>query len=265
MTTPFRYLDTGLRFLRYYVDSVNLHGLQAPFAYGLYEAVLNRDRREGAFKPIEELRNQLLQDRRRISIQDFGAGFGGRTFHERSIRYITRNSSKPPRYARMLHRLVQHLHPDLMLELGTSVGISALYQSTGNRSGKLITVEGCPETTKLARHNFSQFPDLNIKLVEGTFDDVLPEILKANPGIDYLYIDGHHRLEPTLRYIELCKPSLSENAVVVVDDINWSEEMRSAWKRLKTDPFFTLSIDVFMMGFLFVSKDLSKENFICRY
>jgi len=265
MTIPNRHLDMGLRYLRYYLNAVNLHGLQAPFAYGLYKAVLNRDRKEKMYSRIEGLRNRLLRDDRTISIRDFGAGFSGRTFHERSIGYITRNSSKPPRYARMLHRLVSHLQPGLMLELGTSVGISALYQATGNAAGKLITAEGCPETAKLARHNFSEFPNLDIQLVEGPFDTVLPEILKNNPRIDYLYLDGHHRLEPTLRYIELCKPCLSDNAVVVVDDINWSEEMRTAWEQLKTDPFFTLSIDVFMMGLLFVSKDLSKEDFICRY
>lgn len=260
-----RQLDMALRFLRYTVCAVNRHGLQAPFAYRLYEAVMHRDLKEVQFRLIEDVRNRLLQDKRLISIRDFGAGFGGRTHRTKSIAYITKNSSKPPRYARLLHRLVRHLHPKTMLELGTSVGISALYQSTGNPSGRLITLEGCPETARLARENFLRFPNLDIQLVEGPFETTLPELLKNTPRIDYLYIDGHHKLEPTLHYIGLCKPFLTENAVVVVDDINWSEEMRTAWTKLKEDPFFTLSIDVFMLGLLFVSKDLSKEDFICRY
>lgn len=260
-----RQLELAFRFLLYYLQAVNRHGLQAPFAYRLYEAVLHRDRHEDLFRPIEELRKQLLLNKQTISILDFGAGFGGQTFREKSIAYITRHSSKPPRYARLLHRLVRHLGPGVMLELGTSVGISALYQAMGNPSGRFITLEGCPETAQLARDNFRRFPHLDIRLVEGAFETVLPGVLQDTPHIDYLYIDGHHKLEPTLRYIDQCKPFLSENAIVVVDDINWSEEMRSAWKQLKSDPFFSLSIDIFMMGFLFTGKDLSKEDFICRY
>lgn len=260
-----RHLDMSFRYLRYYLRAVNRHGLQAPFAYGLYEAVMHRDPNEDQFGLIENVRDHMLREKRQISIRDFGAGFGGKTFQTRSISYIAKNSSKPPRYARLLHRLVRHLRPATMLELGTSVGISALYQSTGYPEGRLITMEGCPETAKLARENFSRFPNLDIRLIEGPFETTLPEFLKSNPSIDYLYVDGHHRLEPTLHYIGLCKPFLATNAVVVVDDINWSQEMRTAWIQLKKDPFFTLSIDIFMLGLLFVSKDLSKENFICRY
>lgn len=265
MTLANRQLELAFRYLLYYLKAVNRHGLQAPFAYRLYEAVLHRDPHEDRFRPIEVLRKELLLNRQAITIHDFGAGFSGQTFRERSIAYITGNSSKPPRYARLLHRLVRHLQPGVMLELGTSVGISALYQAMGNPSGQFITMEGCPETARLARDNFRKFPHLDIQLVEGAFDATLPGVLHETTAIDYLYIDGHHKLEPTLRYIELCKPFLSENATVVVDDINWSEEMRTAWKRLKTDPFFSLSIDVFMMGILFTGKDLSKEDFACRY
>ena len=255
----------AFRFMRYYLTAVNRHGLQAPFAYKLYEAVLQSDTKEKQFQPIENIRSQLLRNNGTISIRDFGAGFGGQLFKERSIAFITLNSSKPPRYARLLHRLVRHLQPSTLLELGTSVGISALYQCSGNLSGKLITVEGCPETARLARENFRKFPNLNIELAEGPFETALPSILNNNPRIDYLFVDGHHKLEPTLHYIELCKPYLSDSAIVVIDDINWSQEMRTAWEKLKQDPFFTLSMDIFMLGLLFVSKDLSKENFACRY
>ncbi|MBK9636308.1 MAG: class I SAM-dependent methyltransferase [Bacteroidetes bacterium] len=89
--------------------------------------------------------------------------------------------------------------------------------------------------------------------------------MKKIEKIDFLFVDGHHQLKPTLQYIEMCFPKLSEDAIIVVDDINWSDEMRLTWQQLIADKRFTLSINIFMMGILFVSKDLSKENFILRY
>ncbi len=252
-------------FANYYVKSTNRHGLQGPFAYALNEAVFRRDRFDELFLPIERLRRKMLADTRTIQVRDFGAGFGGVNYTARTVSYIAKHSAKPPRYARMLYRLVKHRQPKIMLELGTSFGISALYQSSGAPQSKLHTLEGCPNTSQQARENFSLFPHCQIEVVEGPFDETLPSVLAQQQAIDYVYLDGHHRLEPTLRYVEMIYPHLSPDAVIVVDDINWSEEMKQAWQQLKTDARFTQSIDVFMMGLLFTNKDLSKENFIIRY
>lgn len=241
------------------------HGLQAPFIYQLYEKVFYKNRSESCFSKIEMIRLQMSRNQDLIQVRDFGAGFGGKLYKERTVSYITRNSSKPRRYARLLFRLVQHLRPKVMLELGTSVGISALYQSSAIPESKLITIEGCPQTAALARDNFRLFPELDIELLEGDFESVLPGLLASNPKVDYLFIDGHHKREATLKYIDLCFPALSEHAVIVVDDINWSDEMRELWRELVNDTRFTLTLDVFMLGILFVSRDLSKEHFELRY
>jgi len=255
----------ALGFLKYYLGATNRHGLQAPFAYALNEAVFRSEKLEKVPEPIEQLRQKLKADERVLQVRDYGAGFGGTVFRELSVAYIARHAAKPPRYARMLYRLVKHLQPGVMLELGTSLGISALYQSVAAPASRMITLEGCPATAQVAKENFAKFPHLNIEMVEGGFRDTLPGVLSGLSSIDYLYIDGHHRLAPTLAYIDSVFPFLSEHAVLVVDDINWSEEMQDAWQRLKKDARFTLSIDVYMMGLLFISKDLSKEDFTVRY
>jgi predicted O-methyltransferase YrrM len=253
------------RFCSYYLKATNRHGLQAPFAYQLNEYVFKRDRKYDLLKPIEKLRRKLEQDKRKINVLDFGAGFGGHVFKELSVSYIAKNSAKSPRYARMLFRLVNYLKPLTIVELGTSVGISALYQAAGNSLAKIFTLEGCPETARIAQENFRKFPHYNIELIVGSFEKSLPTFLEKVVEIDLLFIDGHHQLKPTLQYIEMCLPKLSKDACIVVDDINWSDEMRAAWQLLLADKRFTLSLDIFMIGILFVSKDLSKENFVIRY
>jgi predicted O-methyltransferase YrrM len=253
------------RYIAYLFRSTNRHGLQSTFVFNLNETVFRRDKNEERYNAIEKLRAELLHDHRKINVRDFGAGFGGKVYKELSVDFITRNSSKPPKYARMLSRLVAHLQPKTILELGTSVGISALYQSAGNADATIITLEGCTETAKLARASFAKFPQAKIKVVEGMFVDTLPEVLKEIEQLDYVFIDGHHQLRPTLTYFEICLPKLSENAVVVIDDINWSDEMREAWEQLKKHPRVPISIDVFMMGILFVNPGFSKEDFVIRY
>ena len=257
--------NLALRFCKYYVTATNRHGLQAPFAYQLNDFVFRMDKKEVDQEPIENLRRKLVANKNIISVLDFGAGFGGKVYKELSISYIAKNSAKPPRYARMLYRLVKYLKPATILELGTSLGISALYQAAGNPSAKVITLEGCPQTAAMAQENFNLFPEFNIEIKVGPFDETLPEVLSELNDIDFLFMDGHHQLEATFRYLQLCYPKLSAHAAVIIDDINWSEEMRLTWKKLVADERFTLSLDVFMVGILFTSKALSKENFVLRY
>ena len=170
-------LSFVFRFCSYYLKASNRHGLQAPFAYQLNEFVFKRDRKYDLLKPIEKLRRKLKNDKRKIKVLDFGAGFGGEVFNELSVSYIAKNAAKPPRYARMLFRLVNYLKPLTIVELGTSLGISALYQAAGNSSAKVFTLEGCPETARIAQENFNQFPHYKIELLVGAFEQSLPALL----------------------------------------------------------------------------------------
>ena len=153
----------------------------------------------------------------------------------------------------------------MLFRSGTSVGISALYQQAGNPSAKIITLEGCPETATLARASFAKFSGNRIQLVEGSFQETLSTVLQQIPEIDYVFIDGHHQLQPTLNYFEMCLSKLHANSIVIIDDINWSDEMREAWKKIKQHPRVSISIDVFMMGIVFLNPGFSKEEFVIRY
>jgi hypothetical protein len=63
----------------------------------------------------------------------------------------------------------------------------------------------------------------------------------------------------------MCLANVHDDTVIIVDDINWSEEMQEAWKQISSHPRVTISIDVFMMGLVFFNKGFSKEKFVVRY
>jgi predicted O-methyltransferase YrrM len=250
-----------LDYLKYYFTSGNRHHVHSPFLYAFVDDVM-KDRPEPEFQKFEAIRNKLQRDHTYIEMQDFGAGGQGK--RKRKISAVACNSAKPAKYCRLLYRIVRHFQPKTMLELGTSLGISALYQAAGNKNGILITIEGDPASAAIAEQNF-QKTGSNIRLVTGNFHDLLPALLPGIEKPDYVFIDGDHRLKATLSLFNLCLQHAHNGTVFIFDDINWSDEMKAAWTDIKNHPQVTATIDVFMFGIVFINKDLSKEHFRIRY
>ena len=248
-------------FLQYYFQSVNRHALHAPFMYQMHEAVLRRDKILAVHREIEAVRKRLLQRNDIIPAEDYGAG-SLKKKEERTLSQIVNSSSKSPRYARLLYRLVNYFKPAMMLELGTAAGISALYQCKGNPQGKLVTLEGNSTLAVVAAEVLKQE---NAEVIAGSFESILKDVLTTNKRFKYVFLDGNHRMEPLLRYFDQIFPFLDHEAVVVVDDINWSEEMQEAWKVLKADNRIQISADLFQLGLLFLRPGLSKQDFTIRY
>jgi len=252
-------------YIIYWFSSVGRHGLQSTFLYNLNEFVWRYDKKHFSQERIEAYREACLKNKTVIAVKDFGAGVSGNILKELSIASIAKNAAKPPKYARMLFRLMEHLKPENVIELGTSLGISSLYISSGNPKMKLTTLEGCDATAEFSRKQFQQFPDLNIEVITGNFDATLSELLKSQSKIDSIYIDGNHRYEPTMRYFNLCLPYMHDESFIIFDDINWSKEMKSAWQEIIKHPSVRVSIDVYMMGIVFFNKGFSKQDFKIRY
>lgn len=255
-------LRQSLDFINYYLKASNRHGLHSPFVYSLNEAVFRFDRKDKVCDEVEEVRETLLRDNRTIEVQDYGAGHNGELYTKRKVSDIVRSSSKSPRYGRLLYRLVKYLQPAYMLELGTAAGISAYYQCKGNPNAELITLEGSPALADIARNTLK---DCNARVISGKFNDTLAVLLQPGLKFDYVFIDGHHQGDALKNYFRMIVPYLADEAVVVIDDINWSEDMRNAWNELKTDPAMQVSIDLFQLGLLFRKPGLSKEDFSIRY
>jgi len=160
---------------------------------------------------------------------------------------------------------VKHYKPSCILELGTSLGMSALYMSEAAPGARIITIEGCPETSAIARSNIEKAGKNNISVITGSFDEKLQEALRLMPNPDLVFIDGNHRKEPTVKYFEECLPHLHAGSVVVMDDIHWSAGMEEAWKLIIAKPEVKVSVDLYHMGVVYFREELSKEDFVLRF
>lgn len=252
-----------LNYIGYWLKAKNLHGTHSAFVYEFYQKVIHGDKQFYEFAPIEYLRNKLLHSADEIEVMDFGAGKEKSTI--RKVSDIAKRSAITAKQGRMLFRLVNFMQPKVMLEIGTSLGISTLYQAKACSNAIFITLEGSLKTAEIASENFRLLKANNIKQVTGNFDETLKSVLKNISSLDYVFFDGNHRKEPTLNYFKQCLPLTSDSCVFVFDDIRWSGEMFEAWQEIIKEPSATVTIDLFSCGLVFFRKGQVKQHFTLKF
>lgn len=246
-------------YLKYYSRAVTKYRVHSPFVYNLLVNVIEDKRYYYAFDYLKTLRARLLQKNETIEVLDLGAGSRKNSGNKRKITEITKTSVSPEWQCQLLFRLVDYLKPGTILEMGSSLGISSMYLHFGNQKAKMISLEGSPEIAKLAKENFKLL-SANIELIEGNFVETLDKALKKLKKINLAFIDGHHSELPTLTYFEQILAYCDDNSVLIFDDIYWSDEMASAWEKIKMNSAVTLSVDLFYCGIIFFNKDFKEKQ-----
>lgn len=260
----------SLKYLHYLLTAANGkgHGIHSPFVYDFVRNVLNDKTDYPEFGPIERLRHRLLRNHTPIPIEDYGAGSASSVSGaaSKSIAAITRHSSKSSKYAQLLFRMVRYYQPHYVVELGTSVGLSAAYLASGSDSSVVLTGEGNDALAMLARRNLQSLQIDRVQVVTGNFDNTLPVMAGSIPQVDFAFIDGNHRKVPTLKYFGELQARSSADAILVFDDIHWSEEMEEAWMEIKNHPSVLLTIDLFFLGIVFFKPEFKvKQHFTIRF
>ena len=237
---------------------------KSEFVNELISNVIKSEQQFYAFNEIESIRLALKKNPSKIKITDFGAGSNINKSNERKISDLATNSAKAPRLGQIMFRLINKFEPHNMLELGTSLGVSACYQIGANKSANFTTMEGCPETAKVAKKVLSSFKAEQVTIKVGDFAKTLPEVLNSYDQLDYVFFDGNHQKEPTIEYFNKCLEKSHESSIFIFDDIHWSPGMEEAWDYIKSHPSVTVTIDIFWVGFVFFKKDQPLSNFVIK-
>ncbi|MEI7597305.1 MAG: class I SAM-dependent methyltransferase [Bacteroidota bacterium] len=253
------------KYFNYLFNAKTRHGIHSPFVYKLIEDCIYNKNYFEEFKIIERIRKDLIKSSEVIEITDFGAGSKINNTNKRAVSDIAKKSAKNEKYGKLLFNLCMYFQPQKGLELGTSLGISALYQVFGSKKMTLITLEGCPNTSKIAQQIFKNAGLNNIEIRVGDFNKTFPEELSKIENLDYVFFDGNHQEEPTINYFEDCLRKVNNDTFFVFDDIHWSEGMEKAWDYVKNHSKVTISIDLFMVGIVFFRKEQPKQHFVVRY
>jgi predicted O-methyltransferase YrrM len=256
-------LHRAISYVKYWFKAQNAHGLHSPFVFRVYTEVIATDTWFYAFEELEDQRQYLIKNQQVIQQLDFGAGGSGKE-KQTTISLLARTSLLPPNYAQILFRLVNHLQPNHIVELGTSLGLTTAYLAMAHPSAKVATLEGAPALASFSAQFFVEKKLSQIQVITGHIDETLPQFLAQSAPIDFVLLDANHTFDATLRYVDWMLPKLSAGACLVVDDIYWSKGMTEAWQTLIVRSEFSTSIDLYRFGLLFYKRDQQKQHFILR-
>lgn len=259
-------VNIALRYLSYklFAGHKHGHGIHSPFVYGFVREVLKPKGLNEDMLKIEQIRKALLKSKKEVPAYNFGAGSKINAGRMKTLGSVVKNSSVSKKYGKMLYRMVKYYNPDMIVELGTSAGISTLYMAMANTRKKVITIEGNKVLADIATETFRQFKLSNIEVINGVFDEVLPGLLKSCTGRVLFYIDGNHRGKATIDYFRFFSSFASES-LMVFDDINWSEDMYQAWKLIRADKGVKVSVYLFRMGVVITGPKYLKQDYVIKY
>jgi predicted O-methyltransferase YrrM len=251
----FFYFSYFSRWLQYYFRARTCHDVHSPFVSRLIAEVIENKRFYYTFIKAERLRHKLLYNNSTIEVTDHGAGSMVNDNAQRSIKDLAKYAAISPKQGQQLFNLIRITKPKSLLELGTSLGISATYQAGAAPNAPFLTLEGCPNTAEVAQNNLKHQGLKHISVLKGPFRDNLPQALDKLGGVDFIFLDGDHQEGSTLEYYQKCLPYIHNDSVFVIADIHWSESMEKAWNDLKSRQEVTISIDLFHFGLLFFRKE----------
>jgi caffeoyl-CoA O-methyltransferase len=120
---------------------------------------------------------------------------------------------------RFLAALVALARPQLVLEVGTFTGYSALSMAGSlPPGGRIITCDISEEHVAMARRNFAASPFAD--RIEIKVGPALESIATLDGPFDFVFIDADK--VGYLAYYEALLPKLATDGVIVVDNVLWS-------------------------------------------
>lgn len=252
-------------YITYWLDQVDRHSLHSPFFYDFYTKVVKgKNPAHVKSDVIESLRKKLLHTNQFIDVHDLGAGSGILKTQQRNVKDIARTSLSPAKYAQLYARIIAHFNCKTIVELGTSLGINALYLAS-LPGANVTTFEGSQTIADIAESTFQSVGNPGIRLIRGDISKTLPQFISQSGKIDLAFIDANHRYEATIQYFRLLLPRMHEKSVLLLDDIHYTREMETAWDELRLHPLVYGSADLYRVGILLFDPSLNKQHVVLQF
>jgi hypothetical protein len=105
--------------------------------------------------------------------------------------------------------------------------------------------------------------NIEIRLVDNFESQGNTYFNRGSAGL--ILINANSCSHKLLYWFEMLTGMVSENTIVVVENIHFSPETERGWKELIGDRRVSVSIDLLRYGLLFFRKGISKQHFLIRY
>lgn len=159
---------------------------------------------------------------------------------------------------KLLLRLVNHLRPSLLLEVGTGSGLNTLYLASGNTQMNVVTSDSyCrEEVSRLLAENSS------VSYGNNSLDD-LQLIWQRNKGVPVMVHIGH-----TANYkdvFEKLLPLADAKTCFVIGSPYADAERKRWWKQVISDERTGVTFDLYDIGIVFFDQKRIKEHRIVNF
>lgn len=133
------------------------------------------------------------------------------------------------RYYDFMIRLARDTQPELVVELGTSVGNGACRFAYGNPNTKVITIDIAPDGR--VYDIIKPFSNIELWIGDDNTNEIIEKVSKLGE-IDILFIDTEHNLIQA--WNEFCNysPFVRKGGIILYDDIMMSDEMEEFWAKI---------------------------------
>jgi predicted O-methyltransferase YrrM len=130
--------------------------------------------------------------------------------------------------------LVRRMRPYNVIEFGAAFGVSGMYWTAAleaEHRGQLHSFEVNPDWAAIAEQNMAAV-GTRFQMTIGAFE----EHAQSVNGVDIAFIDAVHTREWVMPQFDLVASRCRSGAIILLDDIDFSEDMRSCWRELALDP-----------------------------
>jgi predicted O-methyltransferase YrrM len=241
------------------------HGIHSPYLFDfINKGVFNG---AGHQVPKEILWNhrELKREKSKIPIGKLGASSRVENSKERSVGSFVRFSSVSEKYGALLHRIIRWFEPEVIIELGSGLGISTLYLASGSPKVPLYSIEGDSHRAAFACSLLTRNNLESTSIHCGEMGERLDHLQPRIKGRFVAFVDGNNQYIATLAYVRKLLEAAGEEAIIIMDDIYWSKEMYEAWKEVISWPEVRVSIDLYQMGILLLRPDLDKADIKIKF
>ena len=155
---------------------------------------------------------------------------------------------------RLLFRLANHVHPDVMIAVGS--GPSAIAMAMACPQARCVAIERAEKRHDALHSLLAEYPHVELKNGDemALFRQVLPEV----GTIQLLHVahTAYYR-----EVVEAALPYVTPHTLFVIDDIRADKEKQAWWKSLRESRATGVSYDLGSMGLLFFDHSRYKETY----
>jgi predicted O-methyltransferase YrrM len=137
-----------------------------------------------------------------------------------------------PQMGRLFSMIAEQYRPGLIVEIGTAFGVSAMYWADGlqlSGQGRLLTFEPNSIWHAAAVDHLQTFGNVVMPIL-GTFEDNVDAHAAGEP-IALAFVDAIHTSQFVDAQITMILERAAPHSIIVMDDITFSDDMRSCWAR----------------------------------